>query len=73
MIICVSNLRNHRDYSREEIKLFPQFWLSLPNNVGPDKYLSGHNLKNMGKKQKFDYAKHVIWMRNFYFLILYFT
>ena len=31
-------------------ELLPQNWLSLPNNMGPNKYFSGHNLKNIGSK-----------------------
>ena len=36
-----------RDQSREENKLLLQFWLSLPNNTSPNKYFSGHNLKQI--------------------------
>ena len=40
------------------------FWLSYPSNMGPGKYFSSHNLKNMGKKQKVGYARqYVIWTR----------
>ena len=40
-----------------ENKLLPQHCLSLPDNMDPDRYFSGYNLKNAGSKQKFEYAK----------------
>ena len=50
--------------------LQPQFWLSFPSDMGPNKYFSGHNLKNTGRKQKVGYdKKYVIWMGNFYFIL----
>ena len=55
LIICVSNLRNRKD--GEENKSLPQLWLSLPDNMDPDRYFSGYDLKNAGRKQKFGYAK----------------
>ena len=33
--------------------------LSLVNNVDPNQYFSGYNLKSAGRKQKFGYAKNV--------------
>ena len=42
LIICVSN---HRYLSGGEKKLLPRFWLSVANNMGTNKYFSGHNLK----------------------------
>ena len=39
--------------------------------MGPNKYSSGNNVKNIGRKQKAGYAKkYVIWMRNFYFKVV---
>ena len=36
--------------------------------MDPDEYLSGHNSKNTGRKQKFGYArKYAIWTENFVF------
>ena len=36
--------------------------------MDPNKNVSGHNLKNRGRKQKFGYArKYAIWRCNFYF------
>ena len=55
-IICVSNYRNRRNKSGEENKLLPKLWVSLSNNMDPDKYFSAYNLKNAGRKQKFGYA-----------------
>ena len=64
LIFCVSNLTNHRYYTGEENKLLP----NLCNNMDPNEYLSGHNLKNTGRKRKFGYTrKYAIWMDNFYF------
>ena len=48
-----------RGQSGEENKLFLQFWLSLPNNISPNKYFSGRNLNKIGKKQKDWDAKNV--------------
>ena len=50
LIICVSNFRNPRDECGVESKLLPQLQLSLPNNMDPNKYFSGYNLKNAGRK-----------------------
>ena len=50
----------------EENKLSAQLGLNLLNNMDLNKYFSGHNLKNIGRKQKYGYARRcAIWMGNF--------
>ena len=50
LIICISYFRNHRDYGGKKTNYCLNFKLSLRNDMDPDKYFSGHNLKNAGRK-----------------------
>ena len=59
LIVCVSNLRNHRDQSVEENKLMTQLYPSLLNNMDPNKYFSGHNLKNTGRNRSLDMSENI--------------
>ena len=54
-----ANLRNRKDQSGEENKLLPQLYLSLLNNMDPERYFSGYNLKNTGRIRSFDMIKSV--------------
>ena len=56
LIIWVSNLRNRRNLSGEENNLLPKLKLSPPNNMDPYRYFSGYDLKNAGRKQKFEHT-----------------
>ena len=46
-IICVQNPRTCRDSGGEENKSLPQLLLRLLNDIDPNKYFSGYDLKNM--------------------------
>ena len=41
----------------EENQLFLQLNLSLRNNMDPDEYFSGYNLKDAGREERFGYAR----------------
>ena len=44
------------------------FSFVFPNNMDPNRYFSGYNLKNAGRKQKFGYAKNVQFGREIFTL-----
>ena len=59
-VLFQANMRVFLQYSaKKRKKLLPQLCLSLPNNVESDEYLSSHNPKKIGRKEKLWYVKKI--------------
>ena len=67
LIICVSNLRNHRNQSGGRKQIITST-LSLTNIIDPNRYFNVCNLKKAGIKRKFGYALNMQFGREIFTL-----
>ena len=64
MFFCLEKLTDSHSKPNLTLPQFPTFqlWLSHPNNMGPNKYFSGHNLKPRSNELDFsNTTRNIFW------------